>query len=77
MNNLRLVVVNTTAYNEENFSLITDLLESQIIEVMLPIVEAERQDDKYYDNDDLVDALTTAYPKNFIQQAGEGDLITI
>ena len=30
MKNIRLVVVSTTAYSEENFSLITDLTDEQI-----------------------------------------------
>ena len=34
--------INTTAWNEENFVLFTDLTEGQITEVITPIVMAER-----------------------------------
>lgn len=77
MKNIRLVVINTTAYSEENFSLITDLTDEQITNIVGPIIEAERQDDEYYDNDDLVQALITAYPSNFIKESGGGDFIAI
>lgn len=34
--------INTTAWEEENFILFTDLTEKQIIDVITPIVMAER-----------------------------------
>jgi hypothetical protein len=76
MKNIRLVVVNTTAYSEENFSLITDLTDEQIKNIIKPIVLAERNDDIEYDNDDLIQALFTAYPGSFIQES-DTNLITI
>ena len=68
---LNLIEINTTAYNEENFYLVTDLLESQIKSVIKPIVLSERKNNDFfadieYDNDTLVTALKTAYPKNVI-----------
>ena len=71
MKNLRLVEVNTTAYEEENFVLVTDLTDEQIQEVIIPIVEKERNSDNddidsFYDNQDLIDELRETYPNNTI-----------
>jgi len=78
MENLRLVVINTTAYSEENLTLITDLTDEQIIEVVTPIVEEERNDDVEYDNDDLVIALINKFHQtNYILQVIEADEVTI
>jgi hypothetical protein len=63
---LNLVQVNTTAYSEEDFLLLTDLTEAQIKKVISPIVRNERENDESYDNDDLVDALKKAYPNHTI-----------
>ena len=56
--------INTTAWDEENFVLFTDLTEGQIVDVITPIVMAEREHGKEYTNDDLIDALLEAYPSN-------------
>ena len=56
--------INTTAYDEENFVILTDLNEIQIKKVLEPIVNREREFDEYYDNDMLIDALLDAYPDN-------------
>ena len=56
--------INTTAWNEENFVLFTDLTEGQITDVITPIVMAERGYGEEYTNDDLIDALIEAYPSN-------------
>lgn len=58
--------INTTAWEEENFTLLTDLSESQIVDVITPIVMAERKQGKEYTNDDLIDALIESYPSNKI-----------
>ena len=56
--------INTTAWDEENFVLFTDLTEGQIVDVITPIVMAEREFGEEYTNDDLIDALLEAYPSN-------------
>jgi hypothetical protein len=56
--------INTTAWDEENFVLFTDLTESQIVDVITPIVMAERKYGEYYTNDTLIDALLDAYPRS-------------
>lgn len=56
--------INTTAWEEENFILFTDLTESQIKNVIKPIVMAEREHGEEYTNDDLIDAIMEAYPSN-------------
>lgn len=66
MKNIRLVEINTTAFEEENILLITDLTDEQIQEVITPIVLKERNDEKVYDNDTLCEALREAYPTSVV-----------
>lgn len=58
--------INTTAWEEENFILVTDLTESQIKKVIEPIVINERENGEDYTNDDLIEALLIVYPRNQI-----------
>jgi hypothetical protein len=58
--------INTTAWDEEDFLLITSLTEEQITKVIEPIVNDEREKEIQYDNDMLVNALQTKYPKAVI-----------
>lgn len=61
--NLRLVQVNTTAYEEEDMLLITNLTDEQIESVVTPIVERERESEEFgYDNSDLAEALRNQFP---------------
>ena len=64
---MRIIQINTTAFNEEDFLLLTDLTHEQIIEVIEPIVLLERSGVRDYSNDDLVYALEMAYPDNLIK----------
>jgi hypothetical protein len=68
--NIRIVEVNTTAYEEENFILLTDLSDEQIEEVIRPIVDKERnetdEEEFYYDNEELFNSLEQAYPNNIV-----------
>ncbi len=69
--------INTTAYEEEDFFLLTDLTEQEITEVITPIVELERNEVQDYDNDMLVENLELAYPSAFIKVYTEFKTITI
>jgi hypothetical protein len=69
--------INTTAWEEENLIIFTDLTESQIKKVIEPIVLSEREDGEYYDNDVLFEALVDAYPNNEIYYQINPKLITI
>ena len=55
--------INTTAWDEENFVILTDLTEIQIKKVIEPIVNREREYGEEYTNDTLIDALLDAYPE--------------
>jgi hypothetical protein len=69
--------INTTAYDEENFVILTDLNESQIKKVIEPIVNREREHDEEYTNDTLIDALVDAYPENQFYSYTTPKLISI
>ena len=67
--NLNLYQVNTTAWDEEDFILLTSLTEEQITKVLKPIVEAEREvvnGDIMYSNEDYVHVLQTEYPLHVV-----------
>jgi hypothetical protein len=63
---MNIIRINTTAFEEEDFLLQSDLTHEQIIEVIEPIVLLERSGARDYNNDDLVEALEMAYPDNII-----------
>lgn len=58
--------INTTAWNEENFIIATDLTEDQIVNVLSPFVERKRDLDEDYTNEDLVDELEYVYQDSTI-----------
>ena len=68
---MRVFKISTTAWSEEDFIIVTDISLIDIINVIKPIVEAERNDGDEYDNNDLVSALRNNYPTNKV------DFITI
>jgi len=72
--NLRIVRVNTTAFKEEDFLVLTTLNDDQITQVITPIVNAERSGEEYYDNDGLVFALKDKYPKEVVEQYSIDDM---
>lgn len=67
--NIKVIEVNTTAYDDENFFIATDLTYDQIISVIHPIVLAERDggDDDEYDNETLIEALKNRFPDNVVE----------
>lgn len=80
--NIRIVEVNTTAFEQENFILLTDLSDEQIEVVIRPIVEKERNateddDDTFYDNEELFGALAETYPNNVVIFYSDNDFDTI
>jgi len=64
---LNLFQINTTAYDEEDFLLLTSLTEEQIKTIVAPIVRLEREEEIEYDNDILVESLKKAYPRAVVE----------
>jgi hypothetical protein len=62
---MRVVRINTTAYQEEDFYLLTTLDDSQIAEVVKPIVNE--------DNETIWKALTERFPMEHIDMYHEFD----
>jgi hypothetical protein len=73
---MRIFKVNTTAYEEEDFFLLTDLSEQDITEVVHPIVMAERDGEDEYDNESILQALRKRYPKKQITMIVEFEQLT-
>jgi hypothetical protein len=73
---MRIFKINTTAYEEEDFFLLTDLTEQDITEVINPIVMAERDGYEDYDNDTIISALCKRYPKKNITMFTEFEQLT-
>ena len=73
---IRVVTINTTAWEEENLQLITNLSDTEIINTIQPIVLNERNGGAQYDNEILFEALATKYP-NAIITLGTAEIIGI
>jgi hypothetical protein len=65
--NYNVVEIKTTAYDEENFILVTTLSDEQIQNVILPIIMDERDFQVEYDNEELLQALRNTYPNASIE----------
>jgi hypothetical protein len=63
--------INTTAYEAENFFLMTNLSQQDIVEVVNPIVMAERDGEDDYDADKILRALKRRYPEAMIKMFDE------
>ena len=59
--------INTTAYSEEDFLLITDLNGMEVEDVIRPIVDAEREQGVDYTNEEIVKELKKRYPKSRVK----------
>jgi len=75
--NIRLVNINTTAYSEEDFSLLTTLSDQDIVEVINPLVNAERDGYEQYDNLLLFESLKKRFPLEYIEMVVDADRIII
>lgn len=76
MQNLRLVKINTTAFEEEDFLIITDLSDAYIKKVIKPMVNKERASDGevFYSNEDYFWTLSERYPSNIVQMYTEDSI---
>lgn len=72
---MRVIRINTTAYMEEDFFLMTTLSDDQISEVIRPIVQAERDEEGNYNNNILVHELVERFPLEYIAMFTEFDEI--
>jgi hypothetical protein len=70
---MRVIKINTTAFEEEDFYLLTTLTDQDIVEVINPIVNAERDGYEEYNNDMLVEALKKRYPTDYVEMYVEFD----
>jgi len=75
---INLIKVSTTAYEEENFILITNLTNAQIKKAIRPTVLKERKSKiQIYDNETLVRLLKNQYPNNTVLMHYEIETLTI
>lgn len=70
---MRVIRINTTAWPAEDFYLVTTLDDQDIVEVINPLVNAERDGEGEYDNDSLVEALKKRYPEAYVDMYTEFD----
>ena len=70
---MRVIRINTTAWVEEDFYLVTTLDDDQIVEVIQPLVNAERDGYEEYDNDSLLQALRDRFPMEYVDMYQEFD----
>jgi hypothetical protein len=74
---MRVVRIKTTAWDEEDFFLLTSLSDSDIAEVVNPIVNAERDGEDEYDNDMLVARLVERYPLDMVEMYVEFETLEL
>ena len=74
---MSVVRINTTAYFSEDFYLLTTLDDTQIVEVIQPIINAERNGYEEYTNEDLFRALTDRFPNDKIDMFHELDRLNL
>ena len=58
--------INTSAYKEEDFYIMTSLAEAKIRKVIDPMVQYERDNDTMHDNEEYIIALQQKYPRSVI-----------
>lgn len=63
MKKTTLIQISTTNWEEENFFLVTDLNQDEIIETINPIVNMERDGYEEYTNESLFNDLKKRFPK--------------
>jgi uncharacterized protein YqeY len=73
---MRVIRINTSAWTEEDFYLVTTLDDDQIVEVISPLVNAERDGYEEYDNDSLLQALKDRFPLEYVDMYQEFDKLT-
>jgi hypothetical protein len=71
---MNLFRVNTTGFHEEDFLLVTDLTVVQVYNIIEPLVLAERNGGKEYNNSMLVKALVVAYPLATVKEFDEDEI---
>jgi hypothetical protein len=69
--------IKTTAHSNEDLIIVTTLTFQDIIEVVNPIVMAERDGYESYNNDTLIKALKKRYPSDTIENLNKVQTITI
>jgi hypothetical protein len=68
---MKVIKISTTAYSQEDFYLLTTLTDQDVVEVINPIVNAERDGYEEYNNDILVESLKKRYPLEHIEMHTE------
>jgi len=73
---MRVIRISTTAWSEEDFYLVTTLDDSQIAEVIQPIVNAERDGYEVYSHAKLIQSLKERFPLEYVELYDEIDTLT-
>ena len=74
---MRVVRINTTAFEEEDFFLLTTLNNEQISEALDIFLFNQRFGKNEYDNEDLFRALTDRFPNDKIYMFHEFDTLNL
>ena len=59
--------INTSAWQEEDFYLMTSLTEAKIKKVIEPMVQYERENETMHDNEEYLIALQEKYPRSVVE----------
>ena len=59
--------INTSAWEDEDFYIMTSLNEAKIRKVIEPMVQYERENETMHDNEEYLIALQEKYPRSVIE----------
>jgi len=68
--------INTSAWEEEDFYILTSLTEEEVKSVMEPMVSSERVNDFLYENDEYLNELKKRFPNDKIDMYNEFETLT-
>lgn len=74
---MRVIRISTTAYKEEDFYIATTIEENDIVNILQPIIDLERNGGDTYYNETLVHALQNAFPLEYVKYHIEFDKVTL
>ena len=67
LNQMNIFRINTSAWEDEDFYIMTSLNEAKIRKVIDPMVQYERENETMYDNEEYLIALREKYPRSVVE----------
>jgi len=72
---MRTVQINARSWSKEDLFIITTLSDEQIVKVLRPIIDIERDEGEWYSNEILSDMLQSNYPIEYVKVISQINLL--